>query len=563
MCTGRCVTVHPFGLKLVAQRADVDRVTPLRTDPTSAPGPALGQVLRENALRSVFQTVVDLATGEPVAVEALVRGLHGSALASPGQLFTAAADAGRLADLDAACLRTALSTSQRTGAGAGTVFVNVSTDLVDVPSGGHVHVVADLTERALTTRPGDVFRLAARLRERGWGIALDDLGADPAALALLPALRPDVLKLDLRLLAARPEAEVATIVQAVGAQAERDGSVVLAERIENAADLRTARALGATLGQGWFFGRPREDATAATREPLRPVARPAPLTGSPFAAVACRRDARRVDADVVEDTLRHLERHALRSVEPTAVVSLGTASAERVARHEQLARRAGFSLSLPGADEVGAVVLGPHFASIVLARPVGAEFDLVVSHDRELVVSVLAGLLEQAPERTPERTREASPAVVDLAPAGQRDLVATVSQAIDDDRRVGTGTGLLVVGVDGSEGSSTASRATVVARMRRAVRSVDRWIPVGPDLFAVLLTGLPRAGSEGVVERVADALLMAVETSMDTHPDVSVSIGASLAPTRAATGAEAQRQAVAALDAARRAGGHCARIWPV
>ena len=539
----------------MAQRADVDRVTPLRTDPTSAPGPALGQVLRENALRSVFQTVVDLATGEPVAVEALVRGPHGSVLASPEQLFTAAANAGRLADLDAACLRTALSTST----GAATVFVNVSTDLMDVPSGDHAHVVADLTERALTTRPGDVFRLAARLRERGWGIALDDLGADPAALALLPALRPDVLKLDLRLLAARPEAEVAAIVQAVGAQAERDGSVVLAERIENAADLRTARALGATLGQGWFFGRPSEDTTAATREPLRPAARPAPLTGSPFAAVSRRRVARRVDADVVEDTLRHLERHALRSVEPTAVVSLGTASAERVARHEQLARRAGFSLSLPGADEVGAVVLGPHFASIVLARPVGAEFDLVVSHDRDLVVSVLAGLLEQAPERTPA----ASPAVVDLAPAGQRDLVATVSQAIDDDRRVGTGTGLLVVGVDGSEGSSTASRATVVARMRRAVRSVDRWIPVGPDLFAVLLTGLPRAGSEGVVERVADALLMAVETSMDTHPDVSVSIGASLAPTRAATGAEAQRQAVAALDAARRAGGHCARIWPV
>lgn len=539
----------------MAQRADVDRVTPLRTDPTSAPGPALGQVLRENALRSVFQTVVDLATGEPVAVEALVRGPHGSVLASPEQLFTAAADAGRLADLDAACLRTALNTST----GAATVFVNVSTDLVDIPSGDHAHVVADLTERALTTRPGDVFRLAARLRERGWGIALDDLGADPAALALLPALRPDVLKLDLRLLAARPEAEVAAIVQAVGAQAERDGSVVLAERIENAADLRTARALGATLGQGWFFGRPSEDPTAPALEPLRPGARPVPLTGSPFAAVSCRRDARRVDADVVEDTLRHLERHALRSVEPTAVVSLGTASDERTARHEQLARRAGFSLSLPGADEVGAVVLGPHFASIVLARPVGAEFDLVVSHDRDLVVPVLAALLEQAPERTPA----ASPAVVDLAPAGQRDLVTTVSQAIDDDRRVGTGTGLLVVGVDGSEGSSTASRAAVVARMRRAVRSVDRWIPVGPDLFAVLLTGLPRAGSEGVVERVADALLMAVETSMDTHPDVSVSIGASLAPTRAATGAEAQRQAVAALDAARRAGGHCARIWPV
>ena len=545
----------PVRLKLTARRADVDRVTPLRTDPASAPGSALEQVLREDALHPVFQPVVDLSTGETVAWEALVRGPRGSAIASPQQLFAAAARSGHLADLDAACLRTAL----RTPHGGGTLFVNASADLLEVPSVGHRHVVVDLTERALTTRPADVFRLAARLRERGWGIALDDLGADPAALALLPVLRPDVLKLDLRLLAARPEAEVATIVQAVGAQAERDGSLVLAERVQDAADLRTARALGATLGQGWLFGRPTVDPPVPTADRLRVPARPALPAGASFEALARRRHPRRVDADVVEEAIRHLERHALRSVEPTAVLSLGPASPERVARHEQLARRAGFALSLPGAEEVGAVVLGPHFASIVLARAVGPDHDLLVSHDRDLVVSVLAELLVQAPEKAPA----AAPAVLDLAPAGQRDLVTTVSQAIDDDRRVGTGTGLLVVGVDGSEGSSTASRAAVVARMRRAVRSVDQWIPVGPDLFAVLLTGLPRAGCEGVVERVADALLMAVETSMDTHPDVSVSIGASLAPTRAGTGAEAQRQAVAALDSARRAGGHCARIWPV
>ena len=146
------------------------------------------------------------------------------------------------------------------------------------------------------------------------------------------------------------------------------------------------------------------------------------------------------------------------------------------------------------------------------------------------------------------------------------ELTDRVGAALDADRRAGTGTGLLVVGVDaaaGTEGRSVAARAEVVRRMRRAVRSVDRWMALGPDLFAVLLTGLPPAGGEGVVERVADALLMAVETSAETHPDVSVSIGASLAPTRAATGAEAQGQAFAALEAARAAGGHCARIWPV
>nr|MDQ3342471.1 EAL domain-containing protein [Actinomycetota bacterium] len=42
-------------------------------------------------------------------------------------------------------------------------------------------------------------RWTARLREAGWGIALDDVGAEPASLALLPFVQPDVVKLDLRL----------------------------------------------------------------------------------------------------------------------------------------------------------------------------------------------------------------------------------------------------------------------------------------------------------------------------------------------------------------------------
>lgn len=586
------VTTHPFGLKSATRRADVVPVTPLRTDPATAAPVDLDRVLGEDALRTVFQLVVDLDSRRPVAVEALVRGPRGSGLATPGQLFDAAARTGRVAELDRACLRTALRAA--TGAGLAapwTLFLNGSPDRelpAELTAGvaGARPVVVDLTERALTTRPGQVLRAAAGLRARGLGVALDDLGADPAALALLPLLRPDVVKLDLRLLAARPEAEVAAIVQAVSAQAERDGTTVLAEGVETEEHLRTARALGATLGQGWLFGRPAAlgDLLARTPVPAHPlpVLPPAGPGGdgpTPFAALERRRPARRAGTDVVEEALRHLERHALRGVEPSTVVGVGATSPERAARHEQLARRAGFALSLPGADGRGedvrgTVVLGPHFAGAVLARPVAGtgEFDLVVSHDRALVTALVTDLVRDAPDHVPAPVIGPVPApVLAHRPAVEAGPPAAglgeqVGEALEEGRRAGTGTGLLVVGVDaavGTEGRCGPARAEVVRRMRRAVRSVDRWLPVGPDLFAVLLTGLPRSGSEGVVERVADALLMAVETSMDSHPDVSVSIGASLAPTRAHTGAEAQRQALAALDAARRAGGHCARIWLV
>ena len=79
------------------------------------------------------------------------------------------------------------------------------------------------------------------------------MGADTRSLALMPVLRPDVIKLDLRLVQEHPTPEIAAIAGAVGAQAERSGAVVLAEGIETAEQAHYARALGATLGQGYFL----------------------------------------------------------------------------------------------------------------------------------------------------------------------------------------------------------------------------------------------------------------------------------------------------------------------
>ena len=72
----------------------------------------------------------------------------------------------------------------------------------------------------------------------------------------MPLLRPDVIKLDLRLVQAQPTPEIAAIAGAVGAQAERTGATVLGEGIETEEQAQYARALGATLGQGYLFGRP-------------------------------------------------------------------------------------------------------------------------------------------------------------------------------------------------------------------------------------------------------------------------------------------------------------------
>ena len=139
---------------------------------------------------------------------------------------------------------------------------------------GELRVVLEITERALGARPAELLRTVERVRALGWGVALDDVGAETMSLAFMPLLRPDVVKLDLRLVQERPGPAIAEIMNAVNAYAEQTGAVVLAEGIETEAHLAMARALGATPRAG-----------LAVR-PARPRAGPGPRRRRARAAAA-------------------------------------------------------------------------------------------------------------------------------------------------------------------------------------------------------------------------------------------------------------------------------------
>ena len=167
------------------------------------------------------------------------------------------------------------------------------------------------------------------------------------------------------------------------------------------------------------------------------------------------------------------------------------------------------------------------------------------------VLSTDPGTVGVHPREVLDLDPGATPALLE----GRRELETALRAALEADLHVGTTTGLLLVG--------GVSSPALVRRMHAAVRAGDRWTALPGELHAVLLTGLPPAGSEGVVDRAADALLHAVESCPRSGGEVRVSIGASLGPGRAGTAEEAIGQALLALGSARRAGGRCARIRPV
>ncbi|WP_432512425.1 diguanylate cyclase domain-containing protein [Kineococcus sp. SYSU DK001] len=409
---------------------------------------ALGieQVLLDGGLHSVFQPIVDLDSGAVVAYEALVRGPQGP-LQRPDDLFAAARAAGCLAELDQACRAAAFAGAvEHAVVSPLTLFVNVEPEVLDSAplsrllalaegAPGRLRVVVEITERALATRPAELLRTVARIREIGWGIALDDVGADAMSLAFMPLLRPDVVKLDLRLVQGRPGAAVAQIMNAVNAYAQSSGAVVLAEGIEDEAHLRTARALGAQLGQGWFFGRPAAPPppAAATGELVLAAAAPVvdPGLTSPFAALPPGTVLRRSPKALLIEVSKQLEREARRLGETCVVASTFQEARHFTvatrSRYRDLADSVGFVAAvgeglpespMPGVrgatlaagdpvrGEWDVVVLAPHFAAALLARDLGdegadreREFEYALTYDRDVVVAAMQSLLSRVAPR--------------------------------------------------------------------------------------------------------------------------------------------------------------------
>ena len=394
-------------------------------------------------LRPQYQPIVDLLTGETVGYEALAR--WPSVGASPVEAFAEAAHAGRLAELDHACqlesLRGALDNDIDPSL---TLFVNGEPSsfahhpasplgAMIARSAGRLRVVMEVTERRLLEDPAALFRAIRRIRDRGWGIALDDVGAVPASLAMLPFIAPDVIKLDISLVQQWPTAAQGGIVTAVMAYAERTGATVLAEGIETPDHLEQALALGATLGQGWYY------AAAQPLPPTKPTDRPVPFLArtnvaatSPFQLIADG-PLRVGRKGLLLGISRHLENQGM-VMETAPVVLANFQSSEHFTpatarRYAALARRCplvsavgrGLSSSpVPGVfgaslrnddplrGEWTVVVVGPHYAGALIAHDLGdsgpdreRRFAFTVTHRRDIVLAAALSVFERLEPQRP------------------------------------------------------------------------------------------------------------------------------------------------------------------
>ncbi|MGV8965265.1 MAG: EAL domain-containing protein [Cellulomonas sp.] len=252
----------------------VDTTTALgqgaRSSPTSdaAAIRELAEILERRDISVVFQPMVDLHSGEIVALEALARGPQGSTLASPLAMFAAARLCGRVAELDWVCRAAAFGAFLAAGLPASmSLFVNVEPEAIAAPCPADLagvvaraeavlRVFVEINDQALSLDPAGVLAAVHSAREIGWGIAMDDVGSSRAPLAMLPIIHADLVKLDLRRLAQVSAEDASAIISSVLRHVESTGTTLLVEGIETRADEIWARALGAAYGQGHHLGLP-------------------------------------------------------------------------------------------------------------------------------------------------------------------------------------------------------------------------------------------------------------------------------------------------------------------
>lgn len=374
-----------------------------------------------------YQPIVDLESGETIGAEALARWPRLGV--SPLDAFAAARCQDRVEELDHRCQQAAIDgTAAATLPDGFALFVNVEPGSAPGPCASAppgTRIVAEITERALLGDPAALLRSLAALKERGCGVALDDVGAVPDTITMLPFVRPDVVKLDISLVQGRPSSEQARIMTAVAAYAERTGAAVLAEGIETAEDEDRARTLGATLGQGWHYalpgplrsypsiGRPLD-----LLQPVGPgVATPSSLLHPAHTRVGAKRHLLSIS--------RHLEEQGLGLGSPPVVLAAFQDAAhftrDTARRYEALAARCPLVVALgaglpaspvrgvrgaavpsddPLLGEWVVVVVGSHYAGALIAADLGdtgsdadRRFRFSVTHDHDAAVQAARSLL--------------------------------------------------------------------------------------------------------------------------------------------------------------------------
>lgn len=231
----------------------------------------LSDALATSQIQAHYQPQIDVATGNVVSVEALMRWTHPTyGPIPPGEFIGVAEQTDLIGPITEAMFQTSMSEITDIGAGMPNLSVNVAPrSLLDRQFASRLLTMVDdlgfpperleieITERAIVTGSARSRLTLDQLREAGIKISIDDFGTGYSSFLSLRDLRADRLKIDHQFtsrLADSPADEL--IVTKVIELAHGLGLDVVAEGVESEDVWERLGPLGCDFAQGYAIARP-------------------------------------------------------------------------------------------------------------------------------------------------------------------------------------------------------------------------------------------------------------------------------------------------------------------
>lgn len=217
-----------------------------------------------------FEAQVDLHSGAIIGFEVLARWRHPlSGIIMPDVFIGVAEEIGLMGRLSEQIMRAAFLAASEWDRSI-KLSVNISpAQLADAWLAQKIvrllaetgfpanRLVVEITESSLFADIDQAKAIATSLKNQGIRLALDDFGTGFSSLAHLRSLPFDVIKIDRSFTATiHRDRESAAIVRAVTTLAGALDVPVTVEGIEDAKTHAAVVAIGCTVGQGWYFGKP-------------------------------------------------------------------------------------------------------------------------------------------------------------------------------------------------------------------------------------------------------------------------------------------------------------------
>lgn len=236
---------------------------------------ALAQALAKNQLSLHYQPLVNLATGQIIGVEALLRWNHPTmGMIPPLTFISAAEDSGQIVAIGEWVLRTActqLKIWQKSSAFPGLkISVNISVkqfrqkNFVDMVRNLLHEIELDpgfleleITETLILGNVADVIHKMVELKAIGVRFAIDDFGTGYSSLSYLKHFPFDTVKIDKSFMDnINTDSNNASIVEAIIGMTKNMGIDVLAEGVEYLEQVDFLREHHGNQVQGYYFSKP-------------------------------------------------------------------------------------------------------------------------------------------------------------------------------------------------------------------------------------------------------------------------------------------------------------------